>query len=73
MTKEQINTVLERVRSWPLEDQERLAEVAREIEAERTGVYVLSDDERAAVEKSRNGPMATDDEVAAFWKRHGIT
>jgi hypothetical protein len=72
MTKERINTVLERVRSWPLEDQERLAEVAREIEAERTGVYVLSEAERAAIEKSRLGPLAADDEVAAFWKRHGI-
>jgi hypothetical protein len=32
MTKEQINAVLETVRSWPQEDQEELVEVAREIE-----------------------------------------
>ncbi len=72
MTKEQINAVLERVRSWPVEDQEELIEIVREIEAQRTGVYVLTDDDRAAIEKSRRGRLASDDEVAAFWKRHGI-
>ena len=72
MTKEQIDAVLEGVRSWPKEDQEELAEIAREIEAARAGVYVLSDDERAAIEKSRSGPLASDDEVQAFWKRHGV-
>ena len=36
MTKEQIDAVLEGVRSWPSEDQEELAEIAREIEARRT-------------------------------------
>jgi hypothetical protein len=72
MTKEEINAVLERVRSWPVEDQAELVEIAREIEAQRTGVYILTDDERAAIDKSRHGRLASDDEVAAFWKRHGI-
>jgi hypothetical protein len=72
MTKEQIDAVLEGVRSWPEEDQEELIEIAREIEARRTGVYVLSDDERAAIQKSRSGPLASDEEVEAFWNRHDI-
>ena len=72
MTKEQIDLVLEKVRSWPQEDQEELAELARDIEARRTGVYVLSDDERVAIAKSRSGPLASDDDVDAFWKRRGI-
>ena len=33
MTREQIDSVLERVRSWPQEDQEELADLVREIEA----------------------------------------
>jgi hypothetical protein len=41
--------ILRRVEHWPQEDQDGLAELAREIEARRTGVYVLSDDERAAL------------------------
>jgi hypothetical protein len=72
MTKEEINAVLDRVRTWPVEDQAELIEIAREIEAQRTGVYILTDEERAAIDGSRRGAMASDDEVAAFWKRHGI-
>ena len=56
---QQINAVLEGVRSWPEEDQEELIEIAREIEARRTGIYVLSDDKRAAIQKSRSGPLAS--------------
>lgn len=73
MTKEQITAVLEKVRSWPEEDQEELAELAREIEARRSGVYVMTDDERAAVEKARKGRIVPDDEAAAFWKARGIS
>jgi hypothetical protein len=72
MTKAQIKSVLESVFTWPEEDQEELAELAREIEARRTGVYVLSDDERAAIAKARQSPIASDDEVDAFWKRRGV-
>ena len=72
MTKEQLNAVLEKVRSWPDEDQEELMELAREIEARRTGVYVLNEDERAAIDAARHGRFASDDEVDDFWKRHGM-
>jgi len=76
MTKEQIDAVLESVRSWPEQDQEELVEVAREIEARRTGVYVMSDEERAAVreglEQARRGEFVPDDEMDAFWKRYGV-
>jgi predicted transcriptional regulator len=76
MTKEQINAVLESVRSWPQQDQEELAELAREIEAHRTGIYVMSDEERAAVREGLNqasrGEFVSDDEMDAFWKRYGV-
>jgi hypothetical protein len=55
-----------------MEDQDELAEVAPEIEARRGGVYVLSDDERAALDEALQCGVAADEEVAAFWKRHGI-
>lgn len=64
--------ILQKVQSWPEEDQEELAAVAREIEARRTGVYVLSDDERAAIAEARKGGFASDEDMTAFWKRHGI-
>ena len=64
--------MLKKVASWPEEDQEELAELAREIEARRTGVYILSDAERAAIADARKGAFASDQDVAAFWKRHGL-
>jgi len=67
-----VKTILERVASWPAEDQAELSEIAREIEARRTGVYRLSDDERAAIGAARRGPLASDDEVEAFWKRRSL-
>jgi len=76
MTKEQITAVLESVRSWPEEDQEELAEYAREIQARRTGVYVMSAEERAAVQKglaeADRGEFVPDDVVAEADKRHGL-
>ena len=38
--------ILRRVETWPQEDQEELLEMARAIEARRTGIYVLSEDEQ---------------------------
>jgi hypothetical protein len=64
--------ILEKVASWPEEDQEELAELAREIEARRTGVYALSADERAAIADARRGAFASEADVVAFWKRHGL-
>jgi predicted transcriptional regulator len=67
-------TLLERVESWPIEDQEELADVAREIESRRTGVYRLSDEERAAVRAGlddvRRGDLATEEEIEEFYQLH---
>ncbi len=76
MTKKQINAVLENVRSWPQQDQEELVEIAREIEARRTGIYVMNDEERAAVreglDQARRGEFVPDDEMDALWKKYGV-
>ena len=66
--------MLEQVQSWPEEDQEELAELAREIESRRTGVYRLSDDERTAVrngmDAANRGDFASDDEIEKFYRFH---
>ena len=64
--------ILQKASSWLEEDQEELAAVTREIEARRTGIYVLSDDERAAIADARKGGFASDQDIVAFWKRHGL-
>jgi hypothetical protein len=65
------------VESWPEEDQEELAEYALEIQARRRGVYVMTDEERMAVDEglkeADRGEFATDADVKAFWRRHGIS
>ena len=67
-------TLLERVESWPEEDQEELAEVAREIEARRSGLYRLSDEERAAVraglDAARRGDFVSEDEMEEYYGLH---
>lgn len=64
--------ILQKVAGWPDEDQEELAELAREIEARRTGVYVLSDDEQAAIADARRGAFVSEEDARAFWQRHGL-
>ena len=61
-----VKDILQNVAGWPDEDQEELAELAREIEARRQGVYQLSDAERAAIADARRGAFASDEQAAAF-------
>ena len=70
-----LKEMIEHAETWPREDQEELAEYAREIEARRTGVYSMSDDERAAVGKGLARPTAgefvTDEIVTEADERGG--
>jgi hypothetical protein len=62
--------------TWPKEDQEELAEHAREIVARRTGVYAMSDEECVAVRKglaeADRGEFVPDEVVAEADRRHGF-
>ena len=73
MTKEQIDAILNNVRSWPQEDQEELVDVAREIEARRTGVYRLSEDERKGIDRRlnamRDGSFASQERIAEIFRK----
>lgn len=67
-------TLLERVQSWPEEDQEELAELAREIEARRNALYRLSDREqvavRAGLQDARQNNFVSEDEMEEYFKLH---
>jgi hypothetical protein len=73
MTKA-LKDLLEHAETWPREDQDELAEYAREIQARRTGIYTMSDEERAAVGKglaeADQGKFVPDEVVAEADKRH---
>jgi hypothetical protein len=66
---EHTKDILRRVESWPQADQEELAEVARDIEARRSGVYVATPEELQAIDEAlaqaARGEIATDEEVEA--------
>lgn len=70
-----LQKLLPAIEQWPEEDQEALAEAAREIEALRTGVYSMSPDEEAAVAEglaqAERGEFASDAQIAEVWKRFG--
>jgi len=72
-----LKEILRQVESWPEEDQEELADVAREIEARRAGVYRLSEEERAAVhlgmDAAQRGDFVPDDEMEEFYRKHRTT
>jgi len=69
-----LEDMIKKAANWPSEDQEELAEFAREIEARRTGVYVMSDAERVAVREglaqADRGEFVADDVVAKADRRH---
>ena len=69
-----LRDLLAHAETWPPEDQDDLAEYAREIEARRTGIYTMSDDERAAVAKglaeADQDNFVSDEVVTEADKRH---
>jgi hypothetical protein len=57
--------ILEQVESWPPEDQEELAEYARDIEARRSGVYRATPEELQVVDEAERSGVALEEEVEA--------
>jgi predicted transcriptional regulator len=66
--------LLQEIASWPEADQQELAEVAREIESRHSGIYRLSEAEKAAVREgvdaANTGHFAPEDEMEEFYRLH---
>ena len=77
MTKEQIEQILERVRTWPAERQEDAAAILLEMEQQDASFYELSEEELAeievALEEADRGEFATDEEMKALFDRYRAT
>jgi len=77
MTKEQIEQILERVRTWPAERQEDAAAILLEMEQQDSSLYELSEEELAeievALEEADRGEFATDEEMKALFDRYRAT
>jgi hypothetical protein len=63
-----LKDMLRRIDAWPAEDQEALLEPARNIEAERSGLYQASPAELAAIDRglddARSDRFSTDEAAA---------
>ena len=68
--------LFKRIEALPPEDQDELAEVVREMEARRTGVYEPTPVEEAAIreglEELDRGAWVSEEDMRAFWKRCGV-
>jgi len=63
-----IKELFEQVTTLPQEDQEELAELARQIEARRTGVYRTTAEELQALDEAERSGIASDEEVEAAFR-----
>ena len=74
MTQDEIQAVLERVRSWPKERQEDAARILLAME-EETEPYTLDEEDLADIDAAeeeirRGDPPASDEEVRAVFDRY---
>jgi predicted transcriptional regulator len=71
-----LESLMERISALPEDGQDELLDHVAIIEARQSGVYHLSDEERAAVKKgleaAERGELVSDEDMAAFFKRHGV-
>jgi hypothetical protein len=78
MTKQQVKELLDRVLTWPPERHEDAARILAEMERQDTSPYRLTDEQAEEVRRRRQDfaagreRYATDDEVAALWKKTGL-
>lgn len=71
-----LDDVIAKVRRLPEDRQAYVAEVLEQIVADGGDLFVVPDEHRAAVleglEQAQRGEFATDQEMAALWKKCGL-
>jgi len=78
MTKEQVKEILDRVLTWPPKRQEDAARVLSEMEEQDASPYYLTEEQVEEFKRRRQAfregteRNATDEELAALWKKCGL-
>ena len=71
MTREQMKEILDRVLTWPAEEQEKIAELVCAVEQLRAGHDDITDEEWEIIEqRAARRDLATDEEVEEVFNRY---
>jgi hypothetical protein len=69
MTKDQVKAILDKVLTWPEEEQERVALFVREVERRR-GDDITDDEWKIIEDRAQRRNLASDEEVEALFSRY---
>jgi hypothetical protein len=70
MTKDQVKAILDRVLTWPEDEQERVARFVREIERRRGDDDITDDEWKLIAARAQRRELASDEEVEALFNRY---
>jgi hypothetical protein len=70
MTKDQVKEILDRVLTWPEDDQERLAQFVREVEQLRASDDITVEEWGIIERRSARRDLATEKEVEQMFSRY---
>ena len=70
MTKEQVKEILDRVLSWPREDQEKVARFARQVEQWRGADDITDEEWKIIEERAARRGLASDEDVEQVFSRY---
>ncbi|HEV7982945.1 MAG TPA: hypothetical protein VGP86_08635 [Xanthobacteraceae bacterium] len=70
MTKDQVKAILDKVLTWPEDEQERVARFVREIERRRGDDDITDDEWKLIAARAQRRELASDEEVEALFNRY---